>query len=326
MAIPSTALRLAHAAQFRLDRRFASGGTGRRARRYVADRALWLARVEAAITRGVDWFAPQTDLTMSALLVLDQARRQTGDARLDFVDDRVRRYAGTYHDPGLRAVMRDYEPDAHRHLPDIVATRPYQIIELMMIDAADLDRRGDPEHVLRYLHALADGGGYGSTHMIVGGLLMRRAGLADDPVIGPMIDRMIESQIAAVAKGNHATSYAGDLFAERIFVLEWVGRHDLVSPGWILRLLEAQMADGGWKGRNVPPVGRSNQHTTSLAVAALAQFSAAEISERDEASPQRAGELGPGQASAPPGTVASHREVTGITPPDDPEARRPEAR
>lgn len=281
MGISSAARRLAHAAQSRLDRRFASGGTGRRERRYAADPDGWLARIDAAFARGVKWFSSRTDLTMSALLVLDQARRQTGDARLDFVSDRIRRYAETYHDPGLRAVMRDYEPDEHRHLPDIVETRPYQVIELMMIDAADLDRRGDPEHVLRYLRALADGGGYGSTHMIIGGLLMRLAGLAQDPVVGPMIDQMIESQIAPVAKGNRNTSYAGDLFAERVFVLEWIGRHDLVSPGWILRLLEAQIADGGWKGRNVPPVGGSNQHTTSLAMAALAQFHAVEMAGRD---------------------------------------------
>jgi len=267
--------RISHALQYRMDRFFAEPKNRQSEKKYAADPKLWLDRFDASVVRGTNWFADHLDLTMSALLVLDQANRQTGDARFAFVNDRISRYRDTYYDPGLRTVDRDYIADNHRHLPDIVDSRPYQVIELMMIDAANSDQ-GGAEGVLRYLSALPDNGGYGSTHMIVGGLLMKRAGVTLDG----RVDALIEQEINAVAAANHAQSYAGDLFAERIFVLEWVGRHDLVSPAWAMRLCAAQQPDGGWFGRNIPPIGQSNQHTTSLAMAALAQFSAAERGSR----------------------------------------------
>ena len=65
---------------------------------------------------------------------------------------------------------------------------------------------------------------------------------------------------------------AEDLFAERIMMLQWLDRHQLVRPAWILRLLRAQLPDGGWKARNMPPLGRSNQHTTIIAMSVLADF------------------------------------------------------
>ena len=265
------ARRVSHGLQFRLDKVLAEPANRRLDAMFRRDPATWLERMAAATDKGTGWFEGHLDLTMSALLALDQARRQTGNPTLDFVADRIGRYADTYYDPGLRCVDRDYDPHAHRHLPDIVETRPYQIIELLMIDAGNIDRGGDPEHLMRYLTALSDGGGYGSTHIIVGGLLMKRAGCDH-----PGIDGMIAKEVMPVARANGRTSYAGDLFAERIFVLEWLGRHDLVRPSWLIRLLRAQRSDGGWKGRNIPPFGQSNQHTTSLAIAALTQFVAAE--------------------------------------------------
>ena len=269
--------RISHALQYRLDRVLAEPKNRRLETRFSTEPKKWLDRLDASVVRGADWFAGHLDLTMSALLVLDQAHRQTKNANFAFVDDRISRYRDTYYDPGLRAVDRGYVADEHRHLPDIIKSRPYQVIELMMIDAANSDY-GDAEGILRYLQALPDNGSYGSTHMIVGGLLMKRAGVT----LGGRVDALIEQEIDAVARANRAQSYAGDLFAERVFVLEWVGRHDLVSPAWALRLLASQRPDGGWRGRNVPPHGQSNQHTTSLAMAALAQFSAAERNHRSK--------------------------------------------
>ena len=263
--------RIFHALQYRMDRYVAEPKNRRLEKQYAADPQGWLERINASVGRGADWFAGHPDLTMSAILVLDQAHRQTGDAGFAFVDERIARYRDTYYDPGLRAVDRDYSAEDHRHLPDIVNSRPYQVIELMMIDAANSDLHG-AEGILRYLSALPDKGGYGSTHMIVGGLLMQRAGVS----LQGRVEALIAQEIEAVASANRGQSYAGDLFAERMFVLEWVGRHDLVSPAWALRLLAAQRRDGGWRGRNVAPLGQSNQHTTSLAMAALAQFAAAE--------------------------------------------------
>ncbi|MFX0540927.1 hypothetical protein ACEWPM_004230 [Roseovarius sp. S4756] len=271
MGAPSILRKIGQALEARSDRVFVERRNRKLETAYARDRKAWLQRMEVALVRGRRWFEPQHDLTMSAILVLDQAFRQSGHDDLAFVEDRIEIYRQTYFDPGLRAVRRDYDPDQHRHLPDIMEIRRYQVIELMMIDAANADRI-DAKRLLRYLQALPDGGHYGSTHVVVGGLLMKRAGVE----LEGQIDSLIEAEIASIAARNSEVSYAGDLFAERIFILEWFGRHDLVSPAWMIRLTRAQQKDGGWLGRSVPPFGRSNQHTTSLAMAALAQFLHAE--------------------------------------------------
>ena len=43
----------------------------------------------------------------------------------------------------------------------------------------------------------------------------------------------------------------------------------------IAMLLNRQRPDGGWDAPGVPPVGQSNQHTTALALALIAEFLAA---------------------------------------------------
>ena len=82
---------------------------------------------------------------------------------------------------------------------------------------------------------------------------------------------------AVVAAVNDRTARAEDIFAERIMVLQWLDLHHLVRPAWILRLLGTQRPDGGWQARNMPPIGESNQHTTIVAMAALAEFRAARL-------------------------------------------------
>lgn len=267
MTPPDVLRRVAHALQRRTDPHVTPAMNARLERRWRADRSAWLDRMDAAIDRGAAWFGPQEDLTMSALFVLDQARRRTGDRRLGFVTDRIARYRQAYRDPALRMVLPDYAPADHGHLPDITERRPYQVIELVMIDAVWADQ-GDPERLLRYLRALVDSGGYGSTHIVVAATLIEQAGAT----LGGQPAQMAAAMVPSIAAANAVSSYAGDLFAERIFALQLMGRHDLISPAWMMRLLNAQAPDGGWRGRNVPPIGRSNQHTTSLAMAAMSVF------------------------------------------------------
>lgn len=263
--------RLVFSARRRLDRLFAEPLNRRLERHYNERREAMLDAMEAAAARGTNWFDRHEDLTMSALFVMEIARRITGLDCFDLVHDRARIYREKFYDPGLRIVFPEYDRRAHSHRPPVTDVRPYQVIELVMIDAMWSDR-GDAERVYEYLKALRDGGHYGSTHTMVGAMLMKNCGLDLDG----RLDALLEEQAPLVAAANHGTSFAGDLFAERIFILEWSGRHDLVSPAWLMRVVSAQRPDGGWSGWNVPPEGESNQHTTSLAAAALAMFVAAE--------------------------------------------------
>ena len=133
---------------------------------------------------------------MSALHVLDQARRRPANPRLGFLDDRIR-------------------------LPDIMTLRLYLSVEILMIDAAWADRRDFAAVLAAALRACSDDGRYGSTDIVVGGLAMKRASVE----AGGEIDRIMAAEARVIARA-----------------------------------------------RNMPPLGRSNQHATSLAIGALSQF------------------------------------------------------
>jgi hypothetical protein len=236
---------------------------------FHSSRQQWLANVDAAIGRGCNWFLPQADLTMSALYMLKETLLRSRDRRFSFIDDKIAHYRSSLRDPALRLFDKSYDPDtpAYISLPDIMAVRPYLPIELLMIDVVWADVRRD-RHIVAKLAAIEDGGGYGTTHIVVGGRLLLENGGAPADDVKALLDTTVET----MRGGNDATTYAGDLFAERVVMLQWLDRHDLVRPAWILRLLRRQASDGGWNARNVPPFGQSNQHTTALALAALSEF------------------------------------------------------
>ncbi|TVQ55522.1 MAG: hypothetical protein EA355_09585 [Rhodobacteraceae bacterium] len=250
----------------------------RAAARVAADPGLWMARADAAIARGVAWFAPQQDLTMSALYILWRSWRRGAEPRFAFVEDRIARYRRTIRDPALRLFDPTYDPDApeHRRLPDIMEVRPYLPIELMMIEAVWADVRDPGADFLGRIAAIDDGAGYGATHIVVAADLMKRSGAYPAPVL----DALMAPVAAPMARSNRRTPYAGDIFAERIVMLRWMGRDDLCRPGWTAMLIDRQNPDGGWSARGVPPEGLSNQHTTCLALAALAEHRMAERAAR----------------------------------------------
>lgn len=266
-----TILAPARLVKSRLHALYAGFDNARLARDFHANEQDWLARADAAVGRACDWFAPQADLTMSALYVTWQGWRLGAEPRFAFIHDKIAHYRATLRDPALRLFDAGYDPDAPecRSLPDIMAVRPYFAEELLMIDMVWADKRPSPDIIPR-LAAIEDGGGYGTTHIVVGGQVLLRNGGADRAAV----ERLLAGTIGSMVRGNRETTYAGDLYAERIVMLQWLGRHDLVDPAWILRLLAAQMPDGGWAARNIPPLGGSNQHTTCLAMAAIAQFRA----------------------------------------------------
>lgn len=265
--------RIQRSVEFRYDRMTASARNRLLDAEYRRARREYLNRIDVAIDRASAWFAPQRDVSMSVLYCALETLRRTGDARLGFVHPQMEHYRSTIRDPAFRVLDPGYRDDtpAALALPDVMAVRPYFPVELMMIDTAWADLRPQPD-ILDRLAAFADDGGYGSTHIIVGGLILRRNGGADSAAL----EALMAGQIAPIARANDRTARAEDLFAERCMVLQWLDRDDLVRPAWVLRLLRRQGADGGWSARNIAPLGRSNQHTSILALATLAGFLNAE--------------------------------------------------
>lgn len=241
---------------------------------YRRDPGAWLDRIDRAIERAHDWLAPQRNVSMSVLFAAKRSMARGIDERFAFVDARLEHYRQTVKDPALRIFDAAYDPDRPpwRDVPDVMQVRPYVPIELLMLDAVWADHRRQPD-ILDRLRAFDDGGNYGTTHIVLGAhLLLANGGAPADETLA-----LVESVIDSIAAANDRTSRADDIFAERIMMLGWHGRHELIRPAWIIRLLASQRADGGWASANFPPRDGSNQHTTIAAMTALAEFRAAEL-------------------------------------------------
>lgn len=261
--------RIARSVEFRAQRATAWIGNDRMDRAFARDPDAVLDRIDTAIDRGVNWLLPQDDVSMSVILCAKKTLERTGDQRFAFVHEKAERYRTTYLDPAFIIFDPDYDPDApeHRDLPDVNGVRPYYPVENLMIDTAWAGRRPQPDIIDR-LKAFEDNGFYGTTHIVVGGILLLENGGAPEAEVRAMIDATIDTIVYA----NNITARAEDIYAERVMVLQWLDRHELIRPSWIMRLVANQRADGGWQARNMPPIGGSNQHTTIVTLAALAEF------------------------------------------------------
>lgn len=263
------AQRVIRGLRWRIEGRVAPRWQARLTAGYHRNPAHWLNEADHAIDRGLAWFAPQTDFTMSALYVLWQTWRRLGDPRFAMIPEKIARYRATIRDPALRLFDPAYDPEASevRALPDIMQIRPYLPVELLMIEAVWADVRAPGPALLDRIAATDDRGGYGTTHIVVAAELMLRSGAFPEADLR----RLIEATVAPMARANRHSMLAGDQFAERALMLHWAGRGDLVTPGQMRMMLARQRPDGGWSAPGVPPVGHSNQHTSALALAMLAE-------------------------------------------------------
>lgn len=269
MNAPAIITRIRRSAAFRIDRATVPRRNNRLDANFAEDRAAWLGRIDHAIDRGVAWLLPQADVSMSVILCARKTLERTGDKRFSFVREKAEHYRRTIRDPAFRMFDKDYDPDnpIYSDLPDVMQVRPYFPVELLMIDTVWADIRKSPD-LLDRLKAFEDNGFYGTTHIVVGGLILLENGGAP----ADEVRAMMAATVNTIARANDITARAEDIFAERCMVLQWLDLHDLVRPAWIMRLVRNQLADGGWQARNMPPIGKSNQHTVIVTLAALAEF------------------------------------------------------
>ncbi|MFX0540914.1 hypothetical protein ACEWPM_004165 [Roseovarius sp. S4756] len=228
-----------------------------------------LSRADRRLTGALAWLEPQIDVSTSVLPCASRTHRHTGDERFRFWEQKADHYRKTVRDPALRVVLPKYDPDQTEYagLPDVMDVRPYVAVELLMIDALYADNCPKPDIVPR-LQSFDDEGYYGTTHIVAGGLLLLDNGGAP----AGEVHAMMEATIPSIVLRNRTTSRADDIFAERCMVLQWMGRHGLVEPAWIMRSLDDQLHDGGWGAPNMPPVNESDHRTVAVATAALAEF------------------------------------------------------
>ncbi|MEX0282977.1 MAG: hypothetical protein AB3N23_00040 [Paracoccaceae bacterium] len=247
-------------------------GNARLAARAKADPQAVRDRRAAALTRGIEWFKQQRMIEVSGLMLL-QATYEAGlDNRLSFIEDAIARYRA--ENPGFRERLFDpsfaYDPTQDPYGLRYRDENSWQVFEhpldTIMRRCLYSDRLGLGAEFLEELKSLEDGGGYGTTHAIVGGRLLLRF----SNIEAGAIRAVMQETAPRIAAANRGARH-GDLFAERILVLQWLGRDDLIDPVWIERMTVAQLDDGGWGGKPLLRGPVANQHTTAIAVTVLAQ-------------------------------------------------------
>lgn len=237
-------------------------------RRAAAEPERFQVDIESAIDRAIAYFEPQREMEMSAIYMLTRLYRLGLEPRLAFMEKLIGRYMNEYNNPHWRYFDHAYDPWSAVALARTQQT-PSHPIEVLMLKCLYADRLDLGEELLWDLAATDDNGGYGTTHIAAGGLLLK----VFSTIPTERIDSMIQATVPAMLRAQKV-GRAGDIFAERIMILQWLGQQAAIECAWIQRLLDGQNADGGWPGRISLRRHVSNQHTTCVALAALIQYCA----------------------------------------------------
>ncbi len=228
--------------------------------------ARFLQRLERAIDRGIAWFSAQPEWEFDACWLLGKVVDESFDARLAVARQRRAKYSAEWCDRYLRLFDRDYHENIHGAAAGKMPWRPDRIHKLMR-KVVHFDRLGLDERFMDELLTLDDGGCYGTTHVLVGAHVLRQfSGLQH-----ALLDRVIAGTIPAILNAQRSAR-VGDLFSERVLVLQLAGRDELVRQAWICRIVAGQLADGGWYYRRPPLSSTSAQHPSALALAALIRY------------------------------------------------------
>lgn len=226
------------------------------------------AQLDAAVARGVHYFEAQPHLEMVALFAFSRIADHTVVSELAFVQARLAEYRDTYCDPHLRLCDPAYDPE-HAGAEKPPGPAPANAGEQLMLECLYADRTANDEQLLERVKALDDGGGYGTTHVLMGcAILAEFSDLARER-LAPLLDTAAASLCRA-----QRWDRMSDLYAERVALLEWQDYHQCIMPAWITRIVRAQLPDGGWFRKPTLAARISTQHTSSLALAALLRYRA----------------------------------------------------
>lgn len=223
-------------------------------------------RVDAATGSAIRYFETATKIDLAALFLLGRLYRTGLEPRLRFIEHRIASGIAATPDPHWRLLDPAYTIPAGTVTGDSHINYNHPVLKLM-IRCIYADRAGDGADCLESLSSLSDGGGYETTHVAIGGLILREFNAAPLDRIEALIQPVEATLISAQQHDR-----AGDLFAERIAVLQWLSRQSSVETAWIVRLVNAQHGNGGWAAGPSLRRARANQHTSALALVSLVQW------------------------------------------------------
>jgi hypothetical protein len=226
-----------------------------------------LRRVEESIRRGLGFFEAQEELTFDAAATFTAIVSDAFEPGIAALHHKVRAYWARWNDPHLRLLDARYDPLRRAGSAAEVNTSGLSHVETPLIPCLYVDRTGGAKEALRSLEDIDDDGGYGTTHKLVGCMILK----AFSPDPDPAVDEAIASTIGPMVS-KQRTARARDIFFERTVLLQWVGHGEAVRPAWIVRILDSQMDNGGWYWNRALVGPRADQHPSALALAALIQY------------------------------------------------------
>lgn len=232
-----------------------------------------IARAVERAPRCLQKLAPQSD----ALWVVDLAQDILHLPELGEKVDEAKRALGADSPLG---VLVDSDAAAYavpKLTADREATPEAQLLLTLTDSLACRGGHAPSERVRKFVDATHDG--YLLTHQF---LVIEWAERVGCDVPGEWRRRRAELVDRVVAELRRARGFS-DLFAEQVFVVELAGRSDQVEPEWIARILNAQDSNGCWTDAEATDIAfgdgtihstQSEDHTTSLALYAIARFRA----------------------------------------------------
>ncbi|MBT4288663.1 MAG: hypothetical protein HOD92_15155 [Deltaproteobacteria bacterium] len=135
-----------------------------------------------------------------------------------------------------------------------------------VLKAMYCDKTGYDELDFKIMYSLRDhNGGYGDTHYLLSLLLLEKFQCVNQTIIEQTKQQVINDLIDAQSLDNSFS----DLFAERMVLLFWTGRYDVIKFNWIMRVAKEQTDDGGWW--DVETDG-TDPHITGLSALAIKYF------------------------------------------------------
>ncbi len=244
--------------------------------------------LETAIGKGIKYFERQEEMIFDAIATFTLMINKSFDERLAVLDDKIVSYTNKMKDPHLRLLDSKYDPGSvssnHANAVDLSALSD---VEKPLVRCLYADRLGLDQRVLQELGRIDDNGGYGTTHFLIGCVILKKF----SSIPGPMLDEKIEACLATMMNAQKYES-ASDLFSERTLLMQWLGRSHSIPPAWIGRILRAQLKDGGWRwSRSIKPQ-KSNQHSSALGLAALIHYREHLKRQRGEVSRAASAEIG----------------------------------
>jgi hypothetical protein len=196
--------------------------------------------------------------------------RDIEELKLNLKDDPLIRLLNTerIHQDSIKHTIINY--DENGNIVDFTA----QKLDDFMIRALYCDMNIFDQRDYYLMSKLRDyQGGYGDTHFLIYNLILEKLECFDSNILQAhrrmVIETILESQ-------NKETEFS-DLFAERIVVLSWAGRADLIQESWITIILKSQDENGSWTEENLhypEEYMRQEriQHATGLAALSLKYY------------------------------------------------------